>query len=92
VLDLYARRWAGKPLTGNDFVISADEKTSIQARCRCHPSLPPRTSQMMRISHDYHRRGAIAYLAAYDVHQAKVFGRCADSTGIEPFTASSNRS
>jgi hypothetical protein len=41
----------------------------------------------MRISHDYHRRGAIAYLAAYDVHQAEVFGRCADSTGIAPFTA-----
>ena len=41
----------------------------------------------MRVSHDYHRRGAIAYLAAYDVHRAQVFGRCEDSTGIEPFTA-----
>ena len=37
---------------------------------------------MMRVSHDYHRRGALAYLAAYDVHRAKVFGRCEDSTGI----------
>jgi len=42
---------------------------------------------MMRVSHDYHRRGAVAYLAAYDVHQAQVFGRCEDTTGIEPFTA-----
>ncbi len=41
----------------------------------------------MRVSHDYHRRGAIAYLAAYDVHRAQVFGRCADSTGIAEFTA-----
>jgi hypothetical protein len=42
---------------------------------------------MMRISHDYHRRGAIAYLAAYDVHRAKVFGLCVDATGITGFTA-----
>jgi len=42
---------------------------------------------MMRVSHDYQRRGALAYLAAYDVHQARVFGRCETTTGIEPFTA-----
>ena len=41
VLDLYHRTWDGKPLGRNDYVISADEKTSIQARCRCHPTLPP---------------------------------------------------
>ena len=37
VLDLYAGRWKGRRLGPNDFVICADEKTSIQARCRCHP-------------------------------------------------------
>jgi hypothetical protein len=42
---------------------------------------------VVRVSHDYHRRGALAYLAAYDVHRAKAFGRCEDSTGIVPFTA-----
>ncbi len=42
---------------------------------------------MMRVNHDYHRRGAVAYLAAYDVHRAKVFGRCEDTTGITPFEA-----
>lgn len=43
VLDLYARTWDGMPLGADEYVISADEKTSIQARCRCrcHPSLPP---------------------------------------------------
>ena len=41
----------------------------------------------MRVNHDYHRRGAIAYLAAYDVHRARVYGRCEDTTGIVPFTA-----
>ena len=41
VLDLYARYWDGKTLGKHDYVISADEKTSIQARIRCHPT--PRT-------------------------------------------------
>ena len=85
VLDLYDRVWDGKPLRGNDYVMSADEKTSIQARCRCHPTLPPGKSRTMRVNHDYGRGGAVAYLAAYDVHRAKVFGRCEQTTGIEPF-------
>ena len=87
VLDLYQRVWEGKPLGPNDYGISADEKTSIQARCRCHPTLPPGKARMMRVNHDYHRRGAIAYLAAYDVHRARIHGRCEDTTGIVPFTA-----
>ncbi len=87
VLDLYARTWQGQPLDEDEFVISADEKPSIQARCRCHPSLPPGRSRMMRVNHDYHRRGALAYFAAYDVHHARVFGRCEDTTGIDAFTA-----
>jgi transposase len=41
VLELYAKIWDGRPLGPNDYVICADEKTSIQARCRCHPTLPP---------------------------------------------------
>jgi len=39
----------------------------------------------MRVNHDYDRGGAVAYLAAYDVHRAKVHGRCEDTTGIDPF-------
>ena len=58
VLDLYAGTWHGKPLGQNDFVICADEKTSIQARCRCHPSLPPGRARTMRVEHDYRRGGA----------------------------------
>jgi transposase len=38
VLDLYERRWNGKKLGPDEYVISSDEKTSIQSRCRCHPS------------------------------------------------------
>jgi transposase len=87
VLDLYAGAWEGEPLGAGEYVISSDEKTSIQARCRCHPSLPPGKARAMRVNHEYKRGGAISYLAAYDVHQARVFGRCADSTGIVPFMA-----
>jgi transposase len=86
VLDLYAGIWDGQPLTRNDFVICADEKTSIQARCRCHPTLAPGQARAMRVEHDYHRGGALAYLAAWDVHRGQVIGRCEDTTGIEPFS------
>jgi hypothetical protein len=85
ILDLYARCWQGHTLREDEFVISADEKTSIQARVRLHPSLPTRPGQSMRVEHEYARGGAWAYLAALDVHRAKVFGRCESSTGIAPF-------
>lgn len=85
VLDLYERRWEGKPLGENDFVISADEKTSIQARRRIHRTTPPGPHRCARVEHEYERGGALAYLAAYDVHRAKVIGRCEPTTGIVPF-------
>jgi transposase len=85
VLDLYARTWQGVPLGEDEYVISADEKTSIQARCRCHPTLAPGQARAMRVNHTYGRGGALAYLAAYDVHHAKVFGRTEPRTGIDPF-------
>jgi hypothetical protein len=85
VLDLYARRWDGAALGEEEYVISSDEKTSIQARCRCHPTLPPGVSRTMRLEHEYDRGGALAYLAAYDVHRAQVIGLCSETTGIDPF-------
>jgi transposase len=87
VLGLYARIWNGEALGADEYVISADEKTSIQARCRCHPTLAPGQARAMRVNHTYGRGGALAYLAAYDVHRAKVFGRCEPRTGIAPFMA-----
>ena len=85
VLDLYAGRWDGKTLGKRDFVISADEKTSIQARLRCHPTLAPASTRDMRVEHEYDRGGALAYLAGWDVHRAKIFSRCEPTTGIAPF-------
>jgi transposase len=85
IMDLYARTWGGFPLGEDEYVISADEKTSIQARCRCHPTLAPGQARAMRVNHTYGRGGALAYLAAYDVHRARVFGRTEPTTGIVPF-------
>jgi transposase len=85
VLDLYEGSFEGAELGVGEYVISADEKTSIQARCRCHATLPPGKARVMRIEHEYERGGALAYLAAWDVHHARLFGRCESSTGIDPF-------
>ena len=84
VLDLYERIWDGITLRIDDFVISADEKTSIQARRRKQPTLPLAANRPMRIEHEYFREGAWTYLAAWDVHRAKVFGRCEPKSGIAP--------
>lgn len=86
VLDLYQRVFAGQPLAADEHVISADEKTSIQARRRIHQSLPPAPGgRSRRVEHEYERGGALAYLAALDVHRARIFGRCERKGGITPF-------
>ncbi|WP_406336114.1 IS630 family transposase [Streptomyces sp. NBC_00203] len=76
VLDLYARTYEGEPLGADEYVISSDD-----------PTLAPGQARAMRVNHEYGRGGALAYLAAYDVHQAKAFGRCEATTGIVPFMA-----
>ena len=85
ILDLYERVYEGQSLKDDEFVLSTDEKTSIQARARRHPTVPPMPGEPMRVEHEYRRRGAFAYLAALDVHRAKLFGRCEKKTGIAPF-------
>jgi hypothetical protein len=85
ILDLYAGFWRERPLESNDYIISSDEKTSIQARIRCHPSLKPAPGRPRRIEFEYDRGGALQYLAGWDVRRGYVMGRCEASTGIEPF-------
>jgi len=83
VLDLYQGMWEGHPLGPNDYIISADEKTSIQARGRIAPGMAPAPGRIRRVEFEYKRAGALAYVAAWDVRRAKVFGICAEATGIE---------
>jgi hypothetical protein len=87
VLDLYEGRWEGKLLHPGDLVICADEKPSIQARARMAETLPP-TPGVPRgqwVEHTYERRGALTYLAAWDVRRGRVFGRSEPRGGIKPF-------
>jgi len=84
ILDLYDRVWHGRPLNHREFVISADEKSSIQARRRKQPTLAPAPGRSTRVEHEYFREGEWTYLAAWDVHRAKVFGRCEKKSGIAP--------
>jgi hypothetical protein len=85
ILDLYQGVWKGRRLGEGDYVLCADEKTSIQARHREHPTTPPGPGRPIRVEHRYKRMGAWAYLAAWDVRRARVFGRCEERTGIAPF-------
>ena len=82
ILDLYAKTWDGTALESDEFVMSADEKPSLQARRRKHPTLAPGPARPMRVEHEYFRTGALTYLAAWDVHRAKLFGRCEPQTTI----------
>lgn len=84
VLDLYHRAWEGFPLGPDDYVVSADEKTSIQARGRASAGATA-PGRLRRVESDYERKGAVAYLAAWDVHRARIFGLCQDANGIAPF-------
>ena len=66
-------------------MLCIDEKTSIQARRRKHPSLPPAPGRPIYVEHEYVRAGALAYLVAWDVHRARLFGRCERRNSIAAF-------
>jgi DDE superfamily endonuclease len=85
VLDLYEGYWQGERLDPFDRILSSDEKTSIQARIRCHESLGPAPGRRRRVEAEYGRGGALQYLAAWDVQEGRVMGRCEAKTGIGPF-------
>ena len=62
------------------------EKPSIQARARKHPSQPATPGgDGQLVEHEYERKGALCYLAAWDARRARLFDRCAPKDGIEPF-------
>jgi len=85
VLDLYQRRFQGRRLRFDEYVICADEKTQLQALGRRHATLPPAPGRRARFEFEYERNGTLAYLAGWDVHHANLFDRIEAKTGIEPF-------
>ena len=87
VLDLYQRVWDGAELGDEEYVLSTDEKSQLQILSRRHRGLPPGPGRAGRVEFEYERHGTVAYLAAYDVHRARLMGRVEPTTGIAPFTA-----
>ena len=85
ILDLYQGYWQGKRLQPGDRILSVDAKPSIQARGRCRPTAPAVRGRPVRVEHEYVRHGALALLAALDVHTGNVFAATPDTTGIAPF-------
>lgn len=85
VLDLYHRQWDGRPLGDDDFVISADEKTQLQLRERRHPCTPAGPRRPIRVEHEYRRHGTCAYQAAWDVHEARLFGHVVERSTSAAF-------
>lgn len=86
VLDLYARTFQGRRLRPDEYVISADEKTQLQALGRRHDTVPPGPGRPGLLEFEYQRGGTLAYLAAWDVHHARLFDRVEPTTGIAPFS------
>ena len=84
-LDLYARTWQGKRLRPDEYVLSADEKTQLQALGREHQTVAPGPGRPGLVEFEYLRGGTLAYLAAWDVHHANLFDRVEQTTGIVPF-------
>jgi len=85
ILDLYQGYYQGTRLQPGDRILSVDAKPSIQARGRCHPTVPAARGTPVRVEHEYVRHGALALLAALDVHTGKVFAATPPATGIAPF-------
>jgi transposase len=85
ILDLYQGYYQGMPLQPGDRILSVDAKPSIQARGRCRPTIAAVRGHPVRVEHEYVRHGALALLAALDVHTGKVFAATSDTTGITPF-------
>jgi transposase len=85
ILDLYQGFYRGKRLRPGDRILCVDAKPSIQARGRCRPTAPAARGKPMRVEHEYVRHGALALLAALDVHTGTVFAATPATTGIAPF-------
>lgn len=76
ILDLYQGLFEGRPLRAQEYVLSFDQKTSIQARRRTHPTVPARAGHPQLVEHEYERQGALNLLACLDVYSGQVWGRC----------------
>jgi transposase len=59
-------------------VLSADEKSQIQALDRTQPGLPIKRGRCGTMTHDYKRHGTTTLFAAIDMLEGKVISKCMD--------------
>ena len=86
VLDLYARRLRGSAAApGRVRHLRRREVPAAGAGAPPRDGRRPAPGRPALVEFEYRRGGTLAYLAAWDVHHARIFGRCEPKTGIEPF-------
>lgn len=76
ILDLSQGVFEDHTLRAREYVLSFDQKTSIQARHRCATTVAPGPGHPQRVEHEYERQGALNLLACLDVQSGQVWGRC----------------
>jgi DDE superfamily endonuclease len=77
-----------RPLRPDELGLSVDEKTSLQPRPRCAPTLPAQPhTRPNRVEHEYKRAGARHRLAAFDTRSGKVYGYCNERKRQREFIA-----
>ena len=82
-IDLYTR-----PLRDDEMVLSVDEKTSWQPRCRVHPTQPAQPGNLpTRHEHEDKHGGALNLCAAFDTRSGQVFGHCYQRKRQQEFMA-----
>ena len=85
ILDLYARQWEGRRLAPDEFVLSVDEKTSIQA---AFAAIRPRRRAAGGRCGSNTSTSGVAHGVPGGTRRPprrKLFGRCEPTTGIDPF-------
>ena len=85
VLNLYHGWWQGEPLSEDDYVLCADEKSQLQVLRRCHATRAPLPGHAGQVEFEYERLGTLTYQAALDVHQAHLIGQIVESNCILTF-------
>lgn len=85
ILQLYAQ--ASFLLPAGFWVVCVDEKTSIQARERIHPSKPAAPGQPVHVAPRYKRQGALHLFAALSVAEGLIYGCCRESKKFIDFQA-----
>jgi len=76
-----------RPLAATEAVICVDEKTSLQPRPRCAPTLAAEPGKPVRVEHGYQRAGALHLFAAFDTRSGEVIGRTEPRKRAKEFIA-----